>query len=343
MAELPQPIQREAERAAAIEAQLMGQGQPTPPVSADPGIPPAAAGQTPAAVQPDQPPVPAEPKQVSQPQGESAEVWQRRYQSLKGKYDAEVPQLHSQLRAQGEQLQALSSKLQELEKGTTKTDPETPVVTKEDETAFGADLIDLIRRISTGEVQRAGRDILSRIETKLAEIDGKVGTVSQTQAVTAEQQFWSDLTRAVPDWQPINDDPAFHEWLKGVNPLAGATYQQLLTFAQQRLSVPQVKAIFDAFKQATGMAPQGNAEPAPSAQAPSQADQTRQELESLAAPSTSRGASTPASGAEDKRIWSGKEYAAAYDPRLARSKSEQEVAALRAAADKAVAEGRVRW
>ena len=334
MSALPKAIQQQAELAEQIERQLaQGQAVEGTPVSADPGIPPSVPVTPAPAVAEAAQPVEAKPD--AQPKAEPDNVWQRRYESLQGKYNAEVPQLHSQLRAQGEQLQTLSQQLQEV-KNAKPAEPEKPLVSKEDETAFGADLIDLIRRVSSAEIARASKDVTGKLEGKLQEITAKVGTVSQVQAMSAEQQFWTDLTKEVPDWQEINTNQDFLNWLASINPMAGVQYQQLLANAQQRLNVKQVAAIFDAWKNEQGITPA-------SKPAPTQADQNRRELESLAAPTASR-STQPATDAQgDKRVWTGEEYAAAYDPRATKSKPVAEVEALRRAADQAVAEGRVRW
>jgi hypothetical protein len=328
---LPKAIQQQAELAEQLDAQIAAQtGQPPEQVSADAQAPVATTeAQAPAA--PAQPAVEANPD--AQPSGDEGK-WERRYRSLQGKYDSEVPQLHSQLRAQGEQLQVVLQELQAL-RATKPVEPEKPLVSKEDETAFGADLIDLIRRVSAAQFEQLAARVMGKYEQQLQQMTDRVGTMAQVQNKTAEQRFWEDIAKDVPDWKDINSDPDFLEWLATIHPLVGAQYQAILANAQQQLNAQQVVAVFNEWKKLSGAQQTTTAS--------DQADQTRRELESLAAPATSRATQPAAAPQSDKRIWTGAEYAAAYDPRAAKSKPIAEVEALRKAADLAVAEGRVRW
>ncbi len=331
---LPKAVQQQAELAEQFDQQIAAaQAQAPAESAAAPAETPAAAAtevQTPSA--PTQPAVEVKPD--AQSKGDDG-VWERRYRSLQGKYDSEVPSLHSQLRAQAEQLQSMAQRLQAMETAKP-TEPETPLVSKDDETAFGADLIDLIRRVSTAQFQQLAATVTGKLEEKLKEIDTRVGNVSQVQAKSEEQKFWDAIDKGVPDWREINENQDFLTWLSAVDPLVGARYQDILVNAQQNLNAKQVIAVFEAWKKHAGVTPAA-------ATQPTQADQTRQELESLAAPTSSRSTQPAAQPKTDSRIWTGAEYAQAYDPRLAKSKSVAEVEALRKAADLAVTENRVRW
>lgn len=333
---LPKAIQRQAEMAQQIDAQIAQEAgtpatsQAPVPVSDDPSMQLQAA---PEAQQAAPAPAPTESKPDAAPRVEQDDVWKRRYDSLRGKYDAEVPQLHSQLRAQGEQLQAIAQQLQEV-KAKTPTEQEKPLVTTEDETAFGPDLVDLIRRVSRTEFAAGIEKLMPVLTSKIDTVEKSVSTVSARQQADAEGKFWARLNKLVPDWQEMNVDQQFLSWLASINPVVNVPYQSILVAAQQALNADQVAAVFDEFKRI-----HGGKKPTPPTT--DQASQTDQELESLVSPSTSR-SNTPAPQG-DKRIWSGKDYAAAYDPRLRNTKSKEEIAKLQAAADLAVAEGRIQW
>ena len=294
-----------------------------------------------------QPQAPAvESKSDAPANGESADVWKNRYASLQGKYNAEVPQLHSQLRAQAEQLQTVLAQVQEL-RNAKPTEPAKPLVTTEDETAFGPDLVDLIRRGARAEVQSAVSELLPQLDARIAEISRQLGTVTERQVSTAEQQFWTDFAKLVPDWQQLNADQRFLDWLQTADPILNVPYQAALNKAQADLNPRQAAAIFNAFKLAHGIATTQQSAPqqaAPGNTETAQADPIREELESLVSPVTHSAKAVPAAqAAATKRIWTGQEYAQAYDPRLRHSRTPEELKNLQAEADLAVAENRVRW
>jgi hypothetical protein len=89
---LPKQIQAELDAAARIESELaappQAQEQPAPATEVNtPPVQPAA-----------EPPAPAAPVASAEPV-QDAEYWRRRFETMQGKYNAEVPRLHQDLRA----------------------------------------------------------------------------------------------------------------------------------------------------------------------------------------------------------------------------------------------------
>lgn len=299
---LPPSIQRQVEEAEALERQLLGQAD---------------------TVQTGQPSELAPPEVTLEPQAQPGPEpvvphadWEQRFNTLRGKYDAEIPRLHEQLRERDSTLRSLELRLQELEtKPAAEAKPE-PLVTSADEDAFGSDLVDLARRVAKAEITAA----LAAFEAKFSSISETVGAVAKTQATTAQERFWHDLSQLVPDWQAVNKDQRWLTWLGEIDPFAGAARQEALNTASGNLDAKRVAAIFDAWRSSTP-----SATPVPS-------------LERQIAPSKGKAASAPTGD----RIWSLAEYEAAFDPRGRFARPQAEIEALQADADRALAEGRVR-
>ena len=303
---LPKAIQDQLDAAEAIQQQLTNQ-------TAEPVIPPAEPNPEP------QPP--AEPD------------WKQRAKTLEGKYNAEVPRLHGQLKDLNTQLATALEQIHQLKTAQPKPPEPKPqeFVTKDDEETFGSDLIDLSRRVVREEFANLAPQVVAEIRKEFAPIREQVGEVQKKTAQTEEERFWTSVDTAVPDWREIDQDPKWLEWLGEYDPLTGATRQESLNNAHTSLDSARVAAIFKVFK--------GAFQPAP-APAPQATNQKREELQRQVAPSKSRAATTAPA---PERTWTAAEYERAFDPRLSATMSADEISKLQTDADKAYAEGRVKW
>ena len=291
---LPASIQSQLDTADAIQKHILGEETPgeaapaegTPvvvaPAPTDTPFQDGAPAQTPAA-----------------PASEGA--WEQRYKTLHGKYEAEVPRLHAELREQRALVSQLNQAVVNLSQ-QRQQEPEpvraaaSPLVTPQDVETFGTDLVDLIGRkakeISSGETAA----LLARIEA----LQGQVGQNAQSAEAAANASFYTSLGQAVPDYRAINTDPRWLQWLGQVDPLTGSSRQKYLDAASSRRDHARVAVIFNAFK--------ATLQPVEVPETPAQ------ELARQVAPSRSSGGSTPQAHAGDAstRIWTGKDLKTFY-------------------------------
>lgn len=321
--DLPKAIQAQLDEAAEIEKQLKQPETPPEPTDTDPVADPAPE-PAPDVVPRSEPA--SEPKQENQ-----EETWERRFKTLAGKYEAETPRLHQQIRDLQTQLESQAQTLNELKSRPEPTpEPVKPLVTSDDEESFGADLVNLMRRVAT-EATNSVAERMARLEAAASQINTlqqQVSEVSTSQAQTAEERFYAKITEAVPDWQEVDKDDRWLAWLAEYDPIVGAPRQTALNVAGEKLDANRIIAMFTQWK-ALNVVPQQQA-----------AVQTQAELQRQVAPSKSK--ATTATPATEK-YWSADEYERAFDPRLKATMSNDEVAKLQAEADRAAAEGRVRW
>jgi hypothetical protein len=188
-----------------------------------------------------------------QPQVQAAkpvEDFEHKYRVLQGKYSHEVPRLHEQVKT----LEAnLSAAVERLNKAAAEKEraPEPNVAAEpKDVEEFGADLVNMVVRVSQATLARAAQ----AIDSKVAELDSKIAALSdqlkgtsQTVVASAEQTFFDRLTRVVPEWERINADQGFLNWLAEEDPVYGVPRQNALQLAQQQLNVERVAAVFNAY------------------------------------------------------------------------------------------------
>jgi len=248
---------------------------------------------------------------VAEEKANDPSYWARRFDTLIGKYNAEVPALHS--------------KVKQLERELTEAKAAArPALPAEDIHALERQATDALLE---GDVEKAS-ELRAKIYGEVAErARADVGKeVASLRKETAEQRFWTDLNKVRPDWEEVNSDPAFLQWLGETDPLTGKQRQSFLDAAQSQLDAVGTARVFNLWLQGR----QQTEEPAARPSAPS--------LENQVVPSRSAG-KTPAQG---KRIYTGADIDRIYTAIRKREVDEATAERLQADIELAVAEGRYR-
>lgn len=311
--------QFEQETAAAQAIGDPGQTEPNPDQAQTAPVVDAAPAQTQAA--PDHQAVGLTPAEV------------QRLKTIEGKYSAEVPRLHNTLREQETALGAMRSELEAMRGRLDDAGRQAAekVVTTKDDDVFGADLVEMVRRVAGAEFRNQSSSFITEVDKRLMPLREQVGQVSQNQAVTAEDRFWSKLNADVPDWEAINAGEGWQRWLNEYDPVAGATRQAALDNAQNKMDAGRIAAMFKLFKSQDPAFAKPSAAPQPNA--------AQQELRHQVAPSKTK-ASAPIPAGE--KVWTQAEYLSAMNPRRQAEIGHEAWVRLQDEADRAFQEGRIR-
>jgi hypothetical protein len=323
---LPKQVERQIEEIAELEKQLRGADAPDPAAPETPAEPAPPAAETPESAPADAPvpaPEAAPASEPAKPAG-GAEPWEQRYLTLKGMFDSQVPALHAKVKELTAALQAAREAVEKAKPAEKPDDRGKPLVTSDDEDAFGKDLIDLQRRVAAEAVAPFQTHIAAlRAENeKLREALGRTG--SDVATLTFEQK----LIAAVPDFDQVNTDPKWIAWLDEIDPLTLAPRREFLEAAYRAGDVAKVANGVRLFKQGPA--------PAQPTVAP-KGDLARQ-----AAPARA-GSPAPAS-APGEKVYSAAEAARLFDrvAQLNRAGKYKEAAELDEELTRAYSTGRVR-
>lgn len=290
---IPESVKRAAERANSFykKTEPDAAAAPTKDAAVQPRAPLAPSG-TPVDAPTASPSVQtaAQPSAVAQPASNATVVsdWEQRYASMKGRFDKaeqEKKQLQEQVAGMGQELMRMSNMLQELQHRDAAPKPER-LITPEDEQAYGADFIDVVRRAAAEDIKPV-----------VAGLKHEVDALRTARAIDAQQKVYDRLTSDFGDWQSINRSPAFKSWLQLRDPYSGAIRHGLLMDAFKAADAPRVVAIFKGF--VTDEAAQTPATPKPQADPATPARTPAMTLEGLAAPG--RAASAPAIAAASEK------------------------------------------
>jgi hypothetical protein len=292
-----------AEGAAEPQAQTADQSQ------GQPQTPPSAQAPTPA-------PTPAP----------TVEAWEQKYRVLQGKYNAEVPRLQTQLRetlAKVDSLQQQVIATQGLmasfsQRGGVAAPGQTPApagpatLVKDDEiNDYGRDLYDFIQRAAKQAVLPEVESRIRPVTQQVEQISNQAQSVAKQTAQTAQERVFTALASAVPNWEQVDTDERFHEWLDQVDPYSGARRGELLKQAYQRHDAPRVVAFFKGFLNENAVVQPTPAPTPPPQAAPAQGSQ--RSLDQFIAPGTVRPGTTGAPNEAGKRTWTQAEIKQFYD------------------------------
>jgi len=325
---VPARVAADAQQADADLAQLAASLQAA---SNDGATPPAPTNEVPPAPAAAPAPAPTPAPPVEPVNDEYLRRMQAQIDSLQGRHEATL-QEKARLEAQ---LQL-----------ATATPPAAPppaanLITERDETEFGTETLDMVRRAVADETREL-REEVARLRTQLSGMEGRFAkTAETTQFVAAQQQrtteerFYDTLGQRMPGWEAVNVDPAFDRWLDGIDPIAGAKYGKLLADAYKALDAGRVIAIFTRYKPELA-----NGNP-PAAATPATPKSPSVDPTSQLAPATT-GATTPPSSSGQGRIFDSSEYDKMCDDFQKKRITKETFAAFEREYFAAVAEGRVR-
>jgi len=212
---LPRQVEAQLRELEQIERQIAESQNPAsanPEPEQDPPAEPSTP--EPAAAEPK----PVEPKPEPTEPAIAEETWQSRYIALKGKYDAEVPRLHADVREFKAQLESLRKAVETKPVETKKPAVAEKLVTDADVQAFGEDLIEVQRKVAR-EVAAEFRGELDAMKAENEKLREQLNT---TGSQVSEASFEQRLYRLVPDFQKVNADERWIGWLNEVDPLLRA-------------------------------------------------------------------------------------------------------------------------
>jgi hypothetical protein len=237
--------------------------------------------------------------------------WKQKFHVLQGKYNAEVPRLHADLkdarsqvgevRDQMNTLQATVASMQELQKTPPK--PVAPLISEEEIEQFGPDLIDLIGRVAKQELGVTLDDKLKPVRASMKQVEGKVAQNETSVAHSAREKLYDRLDTAVTDWNTINKSEPFLKWLAAEDDLTGQVRGNMLRAAFEQNNADRVVKFFKSFQKEHVV---DTTDPTPATPAKT-TPEPQQTMDKLVAPGTPKTGSTGAQEESGKgRIWNQK-------------------------------------
>ena len=236
-------------------------------------------------------PEPEEAESADTSPTDVADEFEQKYKTLRGKYDAEVPRLHQQVRDLNGKLDELAKSMEAKPEPPTKSKEKVSYVTDADRAEFGEELIDVQRRVA----QEVSQEYTERMEQQDAVIQKLQEQLAKTGNDVGEMSFTQRLHSVVPDFAEIDNDERWVAWLNEHDPMLRGPRRDQAAAAFQAGDVEAVLHYVNLFKESIS-------EPET---APRQQRQT--ELEKQVAPNRSANSVRTQSANQNSKIYSPKE------------------------------------
>ena len=219
---LPKQVQQQLDEVEELEKQLEAQGEETkakPEVKKKKTSKKAKAKDTEVEVTDDEPieePVAVEATPADDSIEEVSESFKQKYATLRGKYDAEVPRLHQQVKELTDQMNAIREEAQATKKAEAEKPKEkVSYVTDADREEYGDDLIDFQRRVA----KEVSQDYEERFEQQSRVIQDLQSKISNTDNQVGEVGFTQKLNALVPGFDQLDNDERWVAWLNEIDPM----------------------------------------------------------------------------------------------------------------------------
>lgn len=219
---LPKQVQQQLDEVEELEKQLEAQGEETkakPEVKKKKTSKKAKAKDTEVEVTDDEPieePVAVEATPADDSIEEVSESFKQKYATLRGKYDAEVPRLHQQVKELTDQMNAIREEAHAAKKAEAEKPKEkVSYVTDADREEYGDDLIDFQRRVA----KEVSQDYEERFEQQSRVIQDLQSKISNTDNQVGEVGFTQKLNALVPGFDQLDSDERWVAWLNEIDPM----------------------------------------------------------------------------------------------------------------------------
>ena len=182
---------------------------------------------------------------VDEVHAKPSEDYEQKYRTLQGIFNKQTSELRQQLADQAAQMKQLQEQLTEAHRAAEEQNAAV-FGTDEDRANFGSDFVELVERGVDARTAEYRKEIAS-LKAQLADMGSTLNRVGQDAEVSRHAAFLADLDTLVPGWKEQNNDPAFLEWLRDVDPVSGMVRQDLLSRYEAERNSRQVDNIFSAF------------------------------------------------------------------------------------------------
>jgi len=250
-----------------------------------------------------------------------------RYLVLKGKYDAEVPRLASELRELKSYIAEQATA--EAERRLNQQKPQAPTQEEADPFAdaveqYGEDFVKMVQRI-------ADRVAAEKVEP----IKQQTVSVEETQIAAARNAFQAELNSRVGNWQDLwgGKDPGFVEFLRQPDPNGFYTYGEIVEQANNNWDAEKLAKVMSIYNDSK----QPKQQPT---QTPKTSPSSKSEAAMLAPSRTTPSNAAPTDSS--KRVWTAADIAKFERDDRAGKYSDQESMAMYTDLLAAANEGRIR-
>lgn len=191
--------------------------------------------------------------------------------TLEGKYNSEVTRLNTALQTSQNIIEQQEALIKRLQAGDGAGDGQqnlTPKLNPDDFSSYGSEMEGLVALVNkqSEEIKnlvgmiKSGKGTQGGAEDRYKKIEEKMAHLGNTVKMSAKQTYYQALDNGVrgqngPDWEQINRDPKFAQWLQTEEPMTGIQRRAILLKANQDMNAERVISIFNEYKRTLSAMP----------------------------------------------------------------------------------------
>ena len=167
------------------------------------------------------------------PKTDEVESWKQKYAVLQGKYNAEIPRLTAKVNELSQEIARLTAKLSK-KAGDIESDDRTADMDNGDD-------------LDPEAFEEYGKPFVN-LAKKNKELQSKLSEIENDKAADAAVRFRQDMAVMFPEWDTIDKDPGFINWLKNdIHPTFGESRYSRFAEAVNRWDAPRVAGFFQEY------------------------------------------------------------------------------------------------
>jgi len=187
------------------------------------------------------------------------EALQHKFDVLQGKYNAEVPRLNQQV---VDAKATIEEKLRQIEDLEIISEEEEQVQENEldlkNYEGFESEILDIVNKVNNLSGSKKDTAIMKKLKGQIAELEKNSEKIAEHESYIndksivdierKEGKYFDEISTGVKDWEAVNNNPLFLNWLSKEDEFSGFTRQEILTKARQTLNSKKTITVFNAFK-----------------------------------------------------------------------------------------------
>lgn len=206
-----------------------------------------------------------EPPQQQQ-QSDSEQTWEHKYRVLQGKYNADTKKLNEQLQEAQKRSQdpSLQHRIQALESENSQLKQQLEQQQQASQSSgelklnqklvdeYGEDFAQAVAEQSSAGTSELINRLTQQINTLQSKLERTEQTTSETAGNMRMRELNAELSKHNIDFEQVNTDPLFHDWLSAIDDASGEQRNTLMNNAFQRGDINRTAYFFKAFKAQEG-------------------------------------------------------------------------------------------
>lgn len=190
-------------------------------------------------------PTPPKPDKSERSPEETAKYWEHRFRTLEGIHNAENTKQQKRVKELEEATRTLTAQISKIEKSVPREYDIRKYLSEEELDMVDERQIKASLRVLAGANQEDLESMVStHIQPLKEQLDAAHKAAEQAKADAIVNSFWNTLDASVENWEALNADPKFLEWLAVEDGVSGYTRHQILSAARDDYDASRVVSVF---------------------------------------------------------------------------------------------------